>query len=108
MGLYIINQDSMSQCVQSGNDDDLFEALETTIFGLNNINICLWTMGAMSLSAGLVIDIICSSIREWEYCIREDLDERDSCWNKMTVSITRIVAKLDLKTEEALEDVGLK
>ena len=107
--LYIINHDSMSQCLAKwDNQHVLFSALETTIHGVNNINICLWTMGAMSLSAGLVIDIICTSIREFEYCLRRDLHESQSCWNKLTCCITKTVQKMDERMDEALEDVGLK
>ena len=106
--LYIINHSSMNQCFDEvDNHHDLKNALQTIIIGVNNINICLWTMAAMSLSAGLVIDIICTSIREFEYCLRMDLNEGQSCWNKWFCCITQTVQAVDEAMDEALEDAGI-
>jgi len=107
--LFAINHDAMGRCLEKWDSrHSLFPAVESTIRGVNNINICLWTLGAMSLTVGLVIDIICTSIREFEFCLRSDLSESQSCWNKLTCCITQTVQKMDDAVDEALEDVGLK
>eukprot|EP00486_Rosalina_sp_Unknown_P013744 CAMPEP_0201593150 /NCGR_PEP_ID=MMETSP0190_2-20130828/190854_1 /ASSEMBLY_ACC=CAM_ASM_000263 /TAXON_ID=37353 /ORGANISM="Rosalina sp." /LENGTH=108 /DNA_ID=CAMNT_0048052249 /DNA_START=562 /DNA_END=888 /DNA_ORIENTATION=- len=65
-------------------------------------------MCAMSLSAGLLIDIICTSIREFEYCLKDKLNEDESLWNRMTGWITKAVEAAEEVVDEAAEDMNLK
>ena len=65
-------------------------------------------MCAMSLSVGLLIDITCTSIREFEYCLKENLNEDESIWNKMTCCITKAVEAVDDAVDDALEAANIK
>eukprot|EP01084_Bolivina_argentea_P063142 115328_1 len=106
--LSIVNTASMDKCLSEwDNDHRVFDSFEDVVHALNNVNICLWTMFAMSLSAGLVIDIVCTSIREFEYCLKHDLKDEDAIWNKLNV-VGDAVDAIEDAVEEVLEDAGLK
>lgn len=107
--LRIINSDSMKSCLDLYDEDHaIFDSISQIIFAVNAINICLWTMCAMSLSAGLLIDIICSTIREFEFCLHENLTEEETIWNKMTCCITKAVEAVDDAVDDALETANIK
>eukprot|EP01084_Bolivina_argentea_P032891 60885_1 len=106
--LSIIDSESMNKCLtQWDNTHAIFNSLEQIIYAVNNVNICLWTMVAMSLSAGLLIDIVCTTIREFEYCLKKDLNEKDAVFNKINV-IGTAVEKIDDLIDEQLENAGIK
>ena len=107
--LALIASPHMAQCYLKWPDGHaVFPAFELIVQGTDNVNMCLWTMAAMSLSAGLLIDIVCTSIRELEFCLKRDLDENDTIWNKLTCCITKTVQAMDDAVDEVLEDVGFK
>mmetsp|Transcript_22408 Transcript_22408/g.35863 ORF Transcript_22408/g.35863 Transcript_22408/m.35863 type:complete len:320 (-) Transcript_22408:364-1323(-) len=107
--LATIRSEEMSDCIsQLDTDHMVFNAMESVLYTVNNINICLWVMCAMSLSAGLVIDIVCTFVREFEYCLKPNLTEEDSMWTRCTKPITHSVKKVDDMVEEAVENAGIK
>ena len=107
--LKLINSNSMELCLNKwDNNHMIFDSIKQVIFTVNQINICLWTMCAMSLSAGLLIDIICTFIREFEYCFKSELNQDKSLWNRITCCITRAVEAADDVFDDALEDLGVK
>jgi len=105
----LIDRQDMDNCLRQWDDEHiLFDAMESILFAVNSVNICLWTMVAMSLSVGLCVDIIFTAVREMEYCVNADLEEKDSLWKKLTAHITKAIEAVDDAVDEKFEDAGLK